>query len=216
MYLPGLPGLRHDLHTWPSAAQLTLTTCLAGLAIGQIVAGPLSDRFGRQGPMRLGIAVYAAASVLCAFAPSVAVLLPLRLLQGLAGAAGIVISRAIVRDLATGETAARLFASLTVVNGVAPIAAPVVGAQLLQVTSWRGVFVVLAAIGVALLLASTVFLEESLPVARRRPAGLRPLGIALREVASDRAFVGYALAGGCNFAAMFAYIAASPFVLQDI
>jgi DHA1 family bicyclomycin/chloramphenicol resistance-like MFS transporter len=216
MYLPGLPQLGRDLGTSASAAQLTLTMCLAGLALGQVVAGPLSDRFGRRRPLQVGVGLYAATSVLCALAPSVAVLLPLRFLQGLAGAAGIVISRAVVRDLHTGQAAARLFASLLVVNGVAPILAPIVGGQLLHVTTWRGIFVVLAGIGVLLLLAATALLRESLPAERRRPAGLRPMVVALREVAADRSFVAYALAGGLVFGAMFAYIAGSPFVLQDI
>jgi DHA1 family bicyclomycin/chloramphenicol resistance-like MFS transporter len=216
MYLPGLPQLGRDLHTSASAAQLTLTTCLAGLALGQVIAGPLSDRFGRRGPLQIGIAGYVAASVLCALAPSVAVLLPLRFVQGLAGAAGIVISRAVVRDLHSGQAAARLFASLMVVNGAAPILAPVVGGQLLAFTTWRGIFLVLAAIGVALLVAASVGMRESLPPERRRPAGLGSIAVALREVAADRAFVAHALAGGLVFGAMFAYIAGSPFVLQDI
>jgi DHA1 family bicyclomycin/chloramphenicol resistance-like MFS transporter len=216
MYLPGLPQLGRDLDTSASAAQLTLTTCLAGLALGQVIAGPLSDRFGRRRPLQVGIAGYVAASVLCALAPSVAVLLPLRFVQGLAGAAGIVISRAVVRDLHTGQAAARLFASLMVVNGAAPILAPVVGGQLLAVTTWRGIFLVLAGIGAALLVAASAGLDESLPPERRRPAGLGPMAVALRELAGDRAFVAHALAGGLVFGAMFAYIAGSPFVLQDI
>jgi DHA1 family bicyclomycin/chloramphenicol resistance-like MFS transporter len=216
MYLPGLPQLARDLGTSASAAQLTLTTCLAGLALGQVIAGPLSDRFGRRRPLQAGVAVYVVASLLCALAPSVVVLLPLRFLQGLAGAAGIVISRAVVRDLHSGQAAARLFASLMVVNGAAPILAPVIGGQLLGFTTWRGVFVVLAGIGVLLLAAASTGLRESLPNERRRPAGLAPIVAALREVSADRAFAAHALAGGLVFGAMFAYIAGSPFVLQDI
>jgi MFS transporter, DHA1 family, multidrug resistance protein len=216
MYLPGLPQLGRDLDTSASAAQLTLTGCLAGLALGQIVAGPLSDRFGRRGPLLIGITVYTVMSVLCALAPSVEVLLPLRFLQGLAGAAGIVISRAVVRDLYSGEVAARMFAALMAVNGAAPILAPVMGGALLSFTTWRGIFVVLAAIGAVLLLAAALALPESLPAERRRPAGLAPMANALREVAADRTFVAYAVCGGLVFGAMFAYIAGSPFVLQDI
>jgi len=216
MYLPGLPELGRDLGTSASAAQITLTACLAGLALGQVVAGPFSDRFGRRRPLLTGVAHYVLASVLCALAPSIAVLVPLRFLQGLAGAAGIVISRAVVRDLHSGEAAARLFSALMVVNGAAPILAPVVGGQLLHVTTWRGIFVALAGIGVVLLVAAAAGLPESLPAARRRPGGLRPIAVAFREVVADRAFVAYALAGGLVFAAMFAYIAGSPFVLQEI
>lgn len=215
MYLPGLPQLARDLDTTASAAQLTLTSCLAGLALGQVVAGPLSDRFGRRGPLLAGTALYVVTSVLCALAPSVAVLLPLRFVQGLAGAAGIVISRAVVRDLHTGDAATRLFAALMAVSGTAPILAPVVGGAL-GVTTWRGIFLVLAAIGLALLLAATAGLKESLPAERRRPGGLAPMVAALREVAADRVFVVHALAGGLVFGSMFAYIAGSPFVLQDL
>jgi DHA1 family bicyclomycin/chloramphenicol resistance-like MFS transporter len=209
MYLPGLPELSRDLHASASAAQLTLTACLAGLALGQLVAGPLSDRFGRRRPVLAGVAIYTLASLLCALAPSVAVLVVLRLLQGLAGAAGIVIGRAVVRDLYAGDAAAKLFASLMLVGGAAPIAAPVLGAQLLHVTSWRGVFVVLAALGAGLLILAAAKFPESLHEDRRAGAA-RPVLIR------DRRFLGYALCSGLIMGAMFAYIAGSPFVLQDI
>jgi DHA1 family bicyclomycin/chloramphenicol resistance-like MFS transporter len=188
MYLPGLPSLGRTLGAPAWAVQLTLTACLAGLAIGQVLAGPLSDRFGRRRPLLAGVALYAVASLLCAAAPSVALLVGLRFVQGAAGAAGIVIARAIVRDMHSGAAAARFFSLLMLVNGLAPILAPVIGGQILEVTTWRGVFVVLAAIG-TLLLAATA-------------AGL--------------AFLGYALACGLSFGAMFAYISGSPFVIQDI
>jgi len=142
LYLPGLPALARDLGAPASAAQLTLTACLAGLALGQLVAGPLSDRYGRRRPLLAGVALYALTSLLCAAAPSIAVLVVLRLAQGLAGAAGIVIARAVVRDRFEGDAAARLFSSLMLVGGLAPILSPIVGAQLLAVMDWRGVFVV--------------------------------------------------------------------------
>jgi len=216
MYLPGLPQLGRDLGASASATQLTLTACLAGLALGQLVAGPLSDRLGRRRPLLAGVALYAVASLLCAFAPSVGVLIVLRLIQGAAGAAGIVISRAVVRDLHSGDAAARLFSSLTLVNGVAPILAPVVGAQLLHVTDWRGIFVVLAALGGALWVAAALGLRESLPLEQRHGGGLGGVGRALHLLARDRAFAGYALCSGFVMGAMFAYIAGSPFVLQEI
>jgi DHA1 family bicyclomycin/chloramphenicol resistance-like MFS transporter len=216
MYLPGLPALASTFDAPAWAAQLTLTACLAGLALGQIVAGPLSDRFGRRVPVLLGVGAYAVLSALCALAPSVFPLVGLRLLQGLAGAAGIVIARAVVRDLHSGHEAARFFSLLMLVNGAAPILAPVLGGQILGVTSWRGVFVVLAAIGVLLLAASAWALPETLAPERRHPGGvadtLRTFGRLLR----DRTFLGYALACGLCFGAMFAYIAGSPFVLQEI
>ena len=140
----------------------------------------------------------------------------LRLLQGLAGAAGIVISRAAVRDMYSGVEAARFFSILMLVNGLAPILAPVIGGQLLKVTSWRGVFVTLAVIGAVLLLASAGAMHETLPPERRRGDGLRATLSTFRALCRDRVFVGYALTCGLSFAAMFCYIAGSPFVLEDI
>jgi len=209
MYLPGLPELGRDLSASTSATQLTLTACLAGLALGQLVAGPLSDRLGRRLPVLVGTALFAAASLACVFAPSIGVLVALRFLQGVGGAAGIVIGRAVVRDLYSGDASAKLFSSLMLVGGVAPILAPVWGAQVLAFTTWQGVFVVLAVIGVALLLAAAVALPESLAPGPRAKSDLRGL---LR----DRRFVALTLTSGLMMAAMFAYIAGSPFVLQTI
>ncbi|HEY2637245.1 MAG TPA: Bcr/CflA family multidrug efflux MFS transporter [Solirubrobacteraceae bacterium] len=216
MYLPGLPELARDLGTSPSAVQLTLTACLAGLAFGQVLAGPLSDRLGRRRPLLCGIALYAVTSALCATAPSVAVLTGLRLLQGFAGAAGIVIARAVVRDLHSGAAAARFFSTLMLVNGIAPILAPVLGAQLLKVTSWRGVFIVLAVVGALLLAMTALGLRETLPPERRRAGGVRETARTLWRLARDPSFMGFALAAGLVFGSMFAYIAGSPFVVQDI
>jgi DHA1 family bicyclomycin/chloramphenicol resistance-like MFS transporter len=216
MYLPGLPEMSRSLDATASEAQLTLTACLIGLAVGQLLAGPLSDRLGRRRPLLLGVAAYSAASVLCALSPSVEVFTGLRLVQGLAGAAGIVISRAAVRDMYAGVAAARFFSILMLVNGVAPILAPVIGGQLLKVTSWRGVFVALAVIGFALLVASAAAFHETLPPERRRSDGLRATLATFRALCRDRVFVGYALTCGLSFAAMFSYIAGSPFVLEDI
>ncbi|MEU1804032.1 Bcr/CflA family multidrug efflux MFS transporter [Streptomyces sp. NPDC019937] len=215
MYLPALPALARDFGVPDAGVQLTLTSCLIGLAVGQLIAGPLSDRWGRRVPLLIGLAGYMAASVLCAFAPNVTALTGLRAVQGIAGAAGIVISRAVVRDLYEGTAAARFFSLLMLVNGVAPILAPVVGGQLLRFTSWRGVFLVLAVIGAVLLAATVVVVGETLPPARRRRGGLgqtiRSFGALLR----DPGFVRPALAGGFAFAAMFSYISASSFVLQN-
>jgi DHA1 family bicyclomycin/chloramphenicol resistance-like MFS transporter len=216
MYLPGLPSLGATLDAPAWAVQLTLTACLAGLALGQIVAGPLSDRFGRRRPLIAGVAAYAAASLLCALAPSVFALVVLRLVQGVAGAAGIVIARAIVRDMHSGVAAARFFSLLMLVNGLAPILAPVIGGQILRVTTWRGVFVVLSAIGVALAVAAAAGLRETLAPADRHPGGVGETLVTFRRLLGDRDFVGHALACGLAFGAMFAYISGSPFVLQDI
>ncbi len=216
MYLPALPALRRDLGTGASQAQLTLSACLLGLAVGQLVAGPLSDRLGRRRPLLVGLAAYVLASLLCAAAPSVAALVVLRFVQGCAGAAGIVIARAMVRDLHAGDAAARFFSLLMLVNGSAPILAPIVGGQLLRVTDWRGVFVALAIGGVGLFVAAAVSLGETLPPERRQVGGLRATLATFRGLLADRAFVGRALAAGLAIGAMFAYIAGSPFVLQEI
>jgi MFS transporter, DHA1 family, multidrug resistance protein len=216
MYLPGLPDLTRDLSAQAWATQLSITTCMAGLAAGQLVAGPLSDKLGRRGPLLAGLAAYAVTSALCAVAPSIWWLLLLRLVQGLAGAAGIVIARAIVRDLYEGRAAARMYSLLMLVAGLAPILAPLVGGQLLHVTDWRGIFLVLGAIGVALFLASTRWLEESLAPEDRHGGGLSSTLHVFRELLRDRGFVGYALAMGLSFSAMAAYIAGSSFVLEDV
>ncbi|MCU7821327.1 Bcr/CflA family multidrug efflux MFS transporter [Kitasatospora sp. DSM 101779] len=216
MYLPALPALAGDLGVRDADVQLTLTACLLGLALGQLVAGPLSDRRGRRGPLLVGLAGYVAASVLCAVAPNAEILTAARLLQGLAGAAGIVISRAIVRDLYDGVEAARFFSLLMMVNGLAPILAPVVGGQLLRFADWRAVFAVLAAVGAVLLAAAVLALPESLPAERRSGGGLARTVRSFGGLLADRRFTGYALSAGSAFAAMFAYISGSSFVLQQV
>ncbi len=216
MYLPALPALGRGFGATASQAQFTLSACLLGLALGQMIAGPLSDALGRRRPLLTGVAAYAAASLLCVIAPSVGLLVLLRFIQGLAGAAGIVIARAVVRDRYSGIAAARYFSLLMLVNGLAPILAPIIGGQLLRVTSWRGVFVTLALIGVVLLLATARGLPETLAPADRHTGGIPATLVTFRRLLADRSFVGYALSSGFAFAAMFAYIAGSPFVLQDI
>ncbi|HWI74910.1 MAG TPA: multidrug effflux MFS transporter [Baekduia sp.] len=216
MYLPALPELADDLGAAPSLVQLTLTACLLGLATGQLLGGPISDARGRRGPLLAGLVAYVVASALCAVAPSVGVLIAMRFVQGAAGAFGIVIGRAVVRDLAEGREAAALFAALILVNGVAPIVAPVIGAGILHVTTWRGVFAVLTAIGAGLVAVATLLLPETLPPAERRAGGLRDTLRTFRALLSDGRFVGCVVASGLAFAAMFAYISGSPFVLQKV
>ena len=216
MYLPALPQLARDFGASASSIQLTLSACLIGLALGQVVAGPLSDTYGRRRPLLIGVSVYAAASLACAVAPSVLLLTILRCVQGLAGAAGIVIARAIVRDLYAGAAAARFFSWLMVVSGLAPILAPILGGQVLQVTSWRSVFLILFVIGLLLLVLAALGLTETLPSEVRQTGGLRATRTTFRRLLADLAFVGYAGAGGFAFAAMFAYISGSSFVLQEI
>ena len=216
MYLPGLPALGAELSASASTVQLTLTACMAGLAIGQLVAGPLSDRFGRRPPLLAGVAGYTLASALCAIAPTVWALAGLRFAQGATGAAGIVIARAVVRDTHEGAALVRFFSMLMLVTGLAPILAPVIGGQVLEVTTWRGIFLVLAAIGAALFAAAALGLRESLPPERRRDDGVRATARTMATLLRDRHFAGFALAGALAFGALFTYVAGSPFVLQDL
>lgn len=213
-YLPGLPRLTSDFDTGASAGQLTLTACLLGLALGQLIVGPMSDRFGRRPPLIGGLVLYCAASLACAAAPDVWVLVGLRFVQGLSGSAGIVVARSVVRDLASGVAAARLFSILMIVVGVFPILAPILGGAFLHVMSWRGLFVILAAVAAAILVATAGWLPETLPPERRQRAGQTAVGF--RELIHDRFFVAYSVVLGLAFAAMFSYIAGSSFVLQDI
>ncbi|MCM2419061.1 multidrug effflux MFS transporter [Streptomyces sp. RKAG293] len=216
MYLPALPKVTDALHSPAATIQLTLTACLAGMALGQLVVGPMSDKWGRRRPLLAGMVVYVIATAVCAFAPSAELLIAFRLFQGLAGAAGIVIARAVVRDLYDGVEMARFFSTLMLVSGVAPVIAPVIGGQVLRLTDWRGVFGVLTVIGVLLTLLVWRQLDETLAPADRHSGGLGETLSAMRGLLADRAFTGYMLAGGFAFAALFAYISASAFVVQDI
>ncbi|MFI8227976.1 multidrug effflux MFS transporter [Streptomyces sp. NPDC085900] len=216
MYLPSLPEVTRSLHAPAATVQLTLTACLLGMAVGQLVVGPMSDKWGRRRPLLSGLAVYVVATALCALAPTVEALVAFRLAQGLAGAAGIVIARAVVRDLYDGVAMARFFSTLMLVSGVAPIVAPLIGGQILRVTDWRGVFVVLTAVG--LLLGGLVWtkLPETLPAGERHGGGVGEALHSMRRLLADLPFSGFMLAGSFAFAALFAYIAASPFVIQEI
>jgi MFS transporter, DHA1 family, multidrug resistance protein len=216
MYLPAFPAMTSQLGATASGVQLTLTTFVISLAVGQAIAGPLSDAFGRRRPLAVGLVLYGLASVACAFAPSVYALTGFRFLQGLGAAAGIVISRAIVRDLFSGIAMARFFSSLMLVSGLAPILAPVFGGELLRFTSWRGIFLVLSGFGVILLLAAMLGLPESLPGDRRRPARIGSVLRSYGRLLTNKVFIGYAMTSALLFAGLFAYISGSSFVLQDV
>ncbi|MFI1220930.1 MULTISPECIES: multidrug effflux MFS transporter [unclassified Streptomyces] len=216
MYLPALPAVTDSLSAPAATVQLTLTACLAGMALGQLVVGPMSDRWGRRRPLLLGMIVYVLATAICALAPTAEFLIGFRLLQGLAGAAGIVIARAVVRDLYDGVEMARFFSTLMLISGVAPIIAPLIGGQVLRITDWRGIFVVLTAVGIALTLVVAKWLHETLPPADRHTGGVTDALRTMRGLLADRVFSGYMVAGGLAFAVLFAYIAASPFVVQEI
>jgi DHA1 family bicyclomycin/chloramphenicol resistance-like MFS transporter len=216
LYLPVLPRLADDLDTTASAAQLSITGCLLGLALGQLVSGPLSDQYGRRRPLIIGLVAYVLASLACALAPTITVLLILRLVQGLAGAAGLVIARAVARDLYEGRTLVVFFSRLILISGLAPIVAPVLGGQLSRIMDWRGIFGVLTGIGVGLLAVALLGLRESLPAERRTSGGLGTVLRGFAILVRDRLFIGAALASGLASASMFAYIAGSTFVLQRI
>ncbi|MFJ3134940.1 multidrug effflux MFS transporter [Streptomyces sp. NPDC086843] len=216
MYLPALPEVTRALHAPAATVQLTLTACLAGMALGQLVVGPMSDRWGRRRPLLVGLAIYVVATALCAFAPTVELLVACRLAQGLAGAAGIVIARAVARDLYDGVALARFFSTLMLISGMAPIMAPLIGGQVLRFTDWRGVFVVLTVAGLLLTALVWTKLPETLAPSDRHGGGFGQTLGAMRRLLADRAFTGYMLAGGFAFASLFAYVAASPFVMQEI
>jgi DHA1 family bicyclomycin/chloramphenicol resistance-like MFS transporter len=216
MYLPGLPAMSADLGAPDWSAQATISVCMVGLAAGQLIAGPISDARGRRGPLLVGIAAYTLSSIGCALAPGIVVLLILRLVQGLAGAVGIAIARAIVRDRNDDATdAARAFTLLSMITSVAPVLAPTLGGAVLHVSDWRGVFVVLAAIGAFLLVSCWWSMPETLAPERRHGGGLAQTRDALGTLRRDPRFVVLALTTALGFGAMGAYLAGSSFVLED-
>jgi DHA1 family bicyclomycin/chloramphenicol resistance-like MFS transporter len=216
MYLPGLPAMSADLGAPDWSAQATISVCMVGLAAGQLIAGPISDARGRRGPLLVGIVAYTLSSIGCALAPGIVVLLILRLVQGLAGAVGIAIARAIVRDRNDDPTdAARAFTLLSMITSVAPVLAPTLGGAVLHVSDWRGVFVVLAAIGAFLLVSCWLSMPETLAPERRHGGGLAQTRDALRTLRRDPRFVVLALTTALGFGAMGAYLAGSSFVLED-
>ncbi|WP_434090295.1 multidrug effflux MFS transporter [Micromonospora avicenniae] len=215
MYLPALPEIAADLHTTSAAVQLTLTGTLAGLAVGQLLIGPLSDAVGRRVPLLAGVALHIVASVLCVLAPSIAVVGVLRVLQGLGVAAASVVAMAVVRDLFDGAAFARLFSRLMLVVGVAPVLAPTLGSGLLRWSDWRGVFIALAAFGIILITVAAFGLPETLPPALRRRGGVGATARVYGSLLRDRVFVGLILVTGLAMAALFAYVSGSSFVFQE-
>ena len=210
VYVPGLPELANDLHTSTSAVQLTVTTCLIGLAIGQLLAGPLSDAVGRRRPLLFGLGLYTVAGLLCAVVPNVGLLVLLRATQGIGGAFAVVIAYAYVRDRYRGKQAAGYFSLMLSVTGLAPVLAPLAGGAILDLAGWREIFLALGVLSALVLLAVARALPES-----HIPEG-RKAGPVYREILKDRVLVGYTLTNALVFAAMFAYIAGSPFVLEEL
>lgn len=216
MYLPAFPALAEVYQTNASAVQLSLTACLLGLAFGQLVTGPLSDSLGRRKPLIIFLIAYAIASVACIFAPNIYAFVGLRFVQGFAASAGLVISRAIVRDVSSGAELTRLFALLMVVNNLVPLLAPSVGSAVLLFADWKGIFLILTLLGLVLLMISALRLEETLPPERRVPGNLKETLSNFSIIIKNRRFTGYALAQGLLIGGVFAYVAGTPFIYQNI
>ena len=214
MYLPALPTVQVDLGISASLAQMTLTMTMIGMALGQIFAGPISDRYGRKGPLTVGMVVFTLSTVGCVWAQDIMVFLFFRFVSGFAGASGIVIAKAIARDVCQGPELTKFFAMLMMVNGLAPIIAPVIGGQILLFTSWRGVFVVLVAVGIFQLLATLIY-QETLP-RDKRLAGLKESFAKFPQLLKNRYFFGHCLVQCFVFGAFFSYLAGSSFVFQNI
>ena len=216
LYLPALPELARDLQTSTATAQLSLTAGPLGLGAGQLLFGPMSDKFGRLRPLTLSLALLFIASIGCALAQDIHQLLLARLFEGLAGAGGAVLSRAVARDMYSGHELTRFFALLMLVNGLAPIGAPVLGGVLMTLLNWRGIFVVLGATALLLILLARWKLHETLPPERRSQGSVFSAWAALGQVMVHRPFMGFCLTQAFMMSGMFAYIGASPFVLQQI
>lgn len=214
LYLPALPEIGERLEASDAVVQLTLGACMAGLALGQLLAGPLSDRLGRRGPLLVGVAGFVVFSVVCAAAPSIEILIGARLAQGLCGAAGIVIANAVARDLGGATGTAGVLSILQGISGIAPVAAPLLGGALLMVLDWRGLFVVLALIGAIIFVLAWRFVPDSLPRERRSTHGLSR---QLREIGGllmDWRFIVLAVSMGMAGTILFTYIQMSPLIFQ--
>lgn len=218
MYLPSFPHIASELNTSASLVQLSLTACLLGLGFGQIVVGPLSDANGRKKPLVISIFLYVLASVACAIAPNIGTLIAARFMQGFTAAAGIVISRAIVRDLFNGRELTKFFSLLMLINGLAPILAPVFGSAILLIPSanWNWIFLALGLLGTVIAFIVISKLGETLPVEKRTPSSITHTMNTFKNLLSDRTFMGFALTQGLMMGGIFAYVSGTPFVYQGI
>ncbi|WP_195555530.1 multidrug effflux MFS transporter [Weissella cibaria] len=216
LYLPGLPELQQDLHTSTSLAQLTITASLLGLALGQVIIGPLSDRIGRRTPLLWGTILFGLSSATIVFAPNIWVLIILRLIQGLAGSTGIVLSLAVIKDLFTGKTLTKQIAINQTINGVFPVLAPVFGGVIIAIADWQMTFWVLAALGLILFVSVLLALPETLPAEKAQVVDRPSVVGGFAQLFKQREFVLYALTQAFMTAALFAYISGSSFVLQKI
>ena len=215
LYLAAFPQITSDMGTSPAAVQLTITATLAGLALGQLLIGSISDAMGRRTPLLAGLGLYVIASIGIVFVTSVEALTALRFIQGLGAAAGMVLSMAIVRDRFEGIQVGKALARLMLVVGVAPSIAPLIGAQFLRLGSWRYMFVALALFGVLLLVLAFFLLKESLPVQLRRSGGVMSAARSYGSLLRDPIFMGLALLSGFSMAALFTYVSSATFVFQE-
>ncbi|WP_421383971.1 Bcr/CflA family efflux MFS transporter [Bacillus salacetis] len=218
MYLPSFPGIAEDLAATASQVQLSLTSCLIGLAAGQIVVGPVSDAKGRRSPLLLFIFLFALASILCAVAPNITILIAARFLQGFTASAGVVLSRAVVRDIFSGRELTKFFALLMVINATAPLIAPIAGGAilLLPFATWNTIFFFLGLLGFIIVAVIAMKLKETLPEEKRIPSSLGSSVRTIGSLLTDRAFIGYALTVGLIHGGSFAYVSGTPFVYQGI
>lgn len=216
MYLPAFPEMTEYFNTSASSIQGSLTASLLGVGLGQIVLGTMSDVYGRRMPLFFSMIVFTLASLACAFAPNILTLVIMRFIQGFAGAAGLVISRAIARDLYSGVELTKFFAMIVLVSSVAPLLAPLSGGLILSFTPWMGVFIFLTGLGVLLTFITFFRLKETLPKEKRVPASLKELAINFASLLRNKAFMGYALTQGFMMSGIFAYVAGTPFIYQKI
>ncbi|MEO9200044.1 MAG: multidrug effflux MFS transporter, partial [Antricoccus sp.] len=215
MYIPSFPQLASDLGVDASQAQISMTACMIGLAVGQLIAGIFSDSLGRRKPLSFGIGMFLVFSIACVFAPNIWLLILARFLQGVGGGSGVVIARAVVRDRFAGDALVKMLATVMMLLGLAPILAPILGGLLTEVTNWRGIFAVLSGLALALLIGST-FLPESLPPERRRNRGFGPVRADFAALLRDRMFLYGAGAVAFVSGGVFIYIAGSSFIFQRI
>ncbi|MCY7947922.1 Bcr/CflA family efflux MFS transporter [Bacillus atrophaeus] len=218
MYLPSFPEIADDLSARASLVQLSLTACLIGLTIGQIIVGPVSDAKGRRKPLLICIFLFALSSLFCALSPNITTLVIARFLQGFTASAGLVLSRAIVRDVFTGRELSKFFSLLMVITAVAPMVAPMTGGAilLLPFATWHTIFHFLTLIGFILVLIIALRLKETLPPEKRIPSSIGTSVRTMGSLMKDRSFIGYALTVGFIHGGSFAYVSGTPFVYQDI
>lgn len=216
LYLPALPQMMRQFHTSTSLIQLSLTACLLGLAFGQLIAGPLSDHYGRKNPLIAGFLVFSAASFLIALTHSITMLIVMRFIQGLAGASGQVLSRAVARDLFSGHALTNFYAILNAVNGVFPIIAPIIGGYMIQFVPWEAVFILLGVIGLVLSGLIVIGIPETLAPAKRLTGPLFATFKSFGSLVKMPGFMRHIMGTGLIYGCLFSYISASTFIYQQL